>query len=121
MGETNFKIFKYTIAGAKFQSIKMPRNARILDVQMQPDPVERTAELVMWALVVPEQPMIERKLVMVDTGEGFPSDIVEQFDYIKTVQTMEPRQQADGTTVPKTIVYHLFLEREVLADSSSLN
>ena len=34
--------------------------------------------------------------------------------YVHTLQMIEPRQGEDGKVVPKSIVYHLFLERSIV-------
>jgi len=113
MSDTKFKIFKYTIEMAPMQVIEMPRSARVLDVQIQANVAEHSVGLVMWALVMPEAPKVQRRVVLVATGEELPVELVEQFGHVKTLQTMEPREMPDGQIVPKTIVYHVFLERDV--------
>lgn len=109
----NFKIFKYPVALEKVQTIQMPHSAQILDVQMQPQ-TDGSGLLVMWALVLPTQTPVDRKLVLIDTGEEIPAEVIETFNHVHTVQTIQPRQDEDGTIVPKSIVFHMFLERSVV-------
>ena len=68
----------------------------------------------MWALVLPSQTAVDRKLLMIDTGEEIPGEVMERFNHVHTLQTMEPRQTEDGEVVAKSIVYHLFLERSIV-------
>ena len=108
-----YRIFKYPIdLEEKFQVIEMPQNARVLDVQPQVDHEKESVTIVMWALVMADQPKVPRKLVLIDTGEEFPGEVVEHFEHIKTLQVVMPRQLENGEVVPKTIVWHLFLERD---------
>ena len=109
----NFKIFKYTIAAAKEQIIKMPQSAQVLDVQMQPQ-TDGSGSLVLWALVLPSQAPVERRLLMIDTGDEIPGEVIETFSHVHTLQMIEPRRDEEGDVVAKSIVYHLFLERSIV-------
>lgn len=83
-------IWKYELNPVKGpQSIRMPCDSTILDVQMQ-DGIP-----VFWALVDPDSPDEERKFLLVYTGWAIPGYPV----YIGTFQ--------DGP-----IVYHLFEQFE---------
>ena len=109
----NFKIFKYELTGEKSQELEMPRNAQVLEVEFQPQ-TNGGVELCMWALVLSDHPKEKRRVVMIDTGEPIPDEVVERFRHIKTIQMMAPRVEDDGEVVPKAIVFHLFLERGVV-------
>lgn len=108
----NFTIFKYEITPEKEQIIKMPQSAQVLDVQIQPQ-TDGSVALVMWALVLSSQTPVDRRLVLIDTGEEIPAEIIETFNHVQTVQTIEPFD-IDDRLVPKSVVFHLFLERSVI-------
>jgi hypothetical protein len=107
---STFKIYKYEISPEGMQSLEMPHGAQPLDVQVQLQQ-DGSATVVLWALVMPEQPKEARRLAVVATGDDLPAEIVEKFSYVKTFQTLSPRMDEDGEIVPKSIVFHVFLER----------
>ena len=111
MSETNFKIFKYVLSGEKEKTVEMPGSAQILEVDFQPH--TEGVELCLWALVHPAQPKVQRRVRMVDTGEALPDEIVEHFRHIKTIQMVAPRLDEEGEIIPKSIIFHLFLEKGV--------
>jgi hypothetical protein len=72
-------IYKYPMKLDLYQTIKLPKNARILSIQLQND------EICMWVLTATEITSdIDRVFMIVGTGT---SDRVGEFDeYIATVQ-----------------------------------
>lgn len=78
------KIFKYPLKLTDEQSIEIPRNHKILSVQIQ------MGVLCLWAAVEPEGDTVFRTFLIVGTGCDMPEE-----GYIATVQ--------DGT-----LVWHIF-------------
>lgn len=103
---TKFTIHKFTLAGAKEQQVNMPRSARVLDVQLQPQ--ADGVALCVWALVLAGDAPQPRHLVFVETGEILDGDFIERFEHVSTVQSIHVA--GEGAT-PKSIVTHVFLER----------
>jgi len=112
MSDNSFKIFKYVLDNTKEQVVEMPPSAQILEVEFQPG--DGTVQLCLWALVMPSQPKVNRRVVMLDTGEEIPPEVIERYSHIKTIQMLTPRVDEEGGLVPKAIVFHLFLERGVV-------
>lgn len=112
MPDNTFKIFKYSISGEKHQTLELPCAARVLEVDFQPN--TEGLDLCLWALVMPTQTIVERRLCLIETGDEVPAEIVEKFDFVKTIQTVATRVGDDGLLVPKSIISHLFLERSVV-------
>jgi len=110
---SDFKIFKYVLNGEKEQTLELPRNAQVLEIDFQPQ-IEGGVDLCMWALVLPDHPTEKRRIRMIDTGEPIPDEVVEKFRHVKTIQLVAPRVDEAGELVPKAIVFHLFLERGVV-------
>ena len=78
-------IYKYSLSRKPEQVIKMPHSSNVLCVKLQ-DGSPR-----IWAEVVPENSLVERTFILVETGEHY--DFVGK--YI-------------GTVVLNTVVLHLF-------------
>lgn len=113
MSDTTFKVFKYPLAGLQpMQTIEMPRSAQVLEIAVQPH-ADRV-ELNLWAMVMPDQPKVERRVAMLATGEEIPTEIVEKFSFVKTFQFLEPRLDNEDNVVPKSVVYHVFVERSTV-------
>jgi hypothetical protein len=112
MSDTKFKIFKYELTGEEVQEIELPQAAQILELDFQPTP-DGGVRLFLWAMVLPNQPIVRRRVVALATGEDVPDDIVEKFTHLKTFQMLTPRQDEEGNVFPKAIVMHYFLERGV--------
>jgi hypothetical protein len=70
-------VFKYTLKPLSEQTIRMPRDAALLSVQIQRDLV------VVWALVDPAQPLLDMTIRLIATGESFNP---EGFHYLGTTQ-----------------------------------
>ena len=87
------KIWKFKLAGAQTQIVKMPEKSEILDIQMQ------NGTPVMWALVDPESEEIEVKINTYGTGWEINNDATEDV-YLATVQ--------EGR-----LVWHFFMNYEV--------
>lgn len=102
-------IHKFVVEPSEAPEVQMPRSARVLDVQMQPQP-DGGAALCIWALVLKGDVPQPRAVKIVATGEDLEADVVEKFDHLSTLQTLEPRVGPEGI-VPKSIVHHVFLER----------
>ena len=107
-----FKVWKYELGSGKEGVVEMPRSAQVLEVDWQPH--GDSVSLCIWALVMPDQPKVKRRTLLVDTNEEIPAEVVETFEHVKTLQAMAPRLDAEGNLVPKSIVFHLFLERNTL-------
>jgi hypothetical protein len=116
MPETKFKIFKYVVEPTQTPGgyeVEMARSAKVLDVQTQLDVAAGAFRLVLWALVMPASPKVRRRVALVATGDELSADLVEHFDHVTTLQSVEPRETTDGQIVPKSIVHHVFLERDI--------
>ena len=90
-------IWKYPLSGSSYQSIEMPRGAKILDVQNQ------SGKPCIWALVDTEQPHEIRNFLVYGTGwkiEGTPGKFIGTF-------------QLDGGAY----VFHLFDFQGVAEDA----
>lgn len=112
MSDAKFKIFKYTLTGEEVQELELPQAAQILDLDFQPG--TDGVQLVLWAMVLPGQPLIKRRVVNLSTGEDVPDEVVEKFTHLKTFQLVAPAQDEEGNIVPKPIVMHYFIERGVV-------
>jgi hypothetical protein len=110
MSDTKFKIFKYEFTGEEVQEIELPQAAQILNLDFQSTP-DGGVRLFMWAMVLPDQPIVKRRVVALATGEDVPDEIVERFSHLKTFQMFAPRQDEKGKLFPKAIVMHYFIER----------
>jgi hypothetical protein len=105
-----FTIHKYVLEPAQEQTIEMSQSAQILHVDFQPSS-DGGLDLCLWAMVLPSQPLVPRRVLNVATGEPLPDEVVEKFTHIKTIQTLGVRQSEDGDVYTKPVVMHLFLER----------
>ena len=72
-------IWKFPLKIEQEQTIQMPTTSKILDVQFQ------NGELVMWAVVFPDNAKIGTKIFIHPTGHPVPD--MHQKEYIGTVQT----------------------------------
>ena len=81
------KIYKYMITSELYQTVKMPKQAKILTVQMQrEDPY-------IWAIVDPDLPKEDRHFKVHGTGHRF---------------NMEQNEEYIGTWQDGPFVWHLF-------------
>ena len=87
------RIFKYPLKLQGTQKIKIPKHAKILNIQTQED------DICLWALINPEEPKVSRQIRIFGTGHEVP-DI--KLEYIGTIQ------QLDGS-----LIWHVFEELEV--------
>lgn len=83
---TQNTIFKYQLQVTDIQVLRLPKNAKILSVQVQMQDygqgLKETIQL--WALVDKAEPQLEdRKIAMYGTGNPIPSDAGS---YISTIQ-----------------------------------
>lgn len=109
----SFKIYKYPLRVQNEQTLELPRGAKMLSLQPQPQ-TDGQLHLCLWALVPTEAPMEERTFRVVETGQELSDDLIEKFTHLDTFQMMEPRHTEDGESVLKSIVHHVFVERAVL-------
>lgn len=107
--KSKFTIHKYVLTGEPVQVLEMPQSAQVMHVDFQPS--ADGLDLCLWAMVLPSQPLKPRRVINVATGEPLPDEVVEKFTHLKTIQTVEARQDEEGNVYPKPIVMHLFLER----------
>lgn len=84
-------IYKYPLAAANLQTIKMPEDAELLCVQMQ------KGEPCLWAMVDPSKSDEDRRIEILCTGEEVIEDMGVDRKYISTIQAF------DGT-----YIYHVF-------------
>ena len=101
------RIFKFTVEDGKIHAQPI---IKILDVDFQPNFQTQTMEVQFWAIVVPDGPVTSRKVEILATGQEVPLDVMETFEHVKTIHTVEPRVTPDGV-MPKSIINHVFLER----------
>lgn len=83
------QIWKYEIATTDWQHIEMPKNAKILCVQIQ------NRMPCIWAMGDTEEELINRKIVVIGTGHDVPD--YEELIYIGTYQLDDGR-----------LVFHVF-------------
>lgn len=107
--QQTFAIHKFVIQKAEEHEILMPRSARILHVETQPQP---DGELILcaWALVLKADPPQPRKVRVIATGESLSSEVVEHFEHVATVQEVGVIRGAEAPTF-KSIVHHVFMEK----------
>ena len=75
------KIYKYPLdATSVEQTIQMPYDAEILDVQIQ------NGNLFLWAVVDPDKDNLMRKFCIFGTGWTLPYRFSNRFKHLKTVQ-----------------------------------
>lgn len=84
------KIWKYVLQMEDEQTIKMPKGAKVLSVQMQND------EICVWALVDPAAELENKAFWIIGTGNPFYLDM-NFAKYIGTVQQLGGR-----------LVWHIF-------------
>lgn len=114
-----FTIHKYTIkeGPASLEDaasiLEMPRGGRPLKVDLQPQ-ADGSIALCLWVLVMPSQPKVQRRVVLAKTGEDLPTEAIEKFDHVDTLQYVQMRLDEEGNQFPKSIVTHVFLEREAI-------
>lgn len=87
--ESYTTIWKFSVSIQDTLIITMPKNARILDLQVQDN------QATIWVLVNPGNEKEERRFRIIGTGDPLPQEIA--LDYIGTIQ-MPP------------LVWHLFEE-----------
>jgi len=85
-------IYKYAISIYDVQSVFMPKGAEILSVAKQ------SGALYLWAMVRPNEPMEERRIEIVGTGQEMPVGISVERKFI-------------GTVVDDPFVWHVFERR----------
>lgn len=74
-------IYKYELESFKYQSIKIPKDAKILTAQIQYD------SIMLWAIVNPDNTELDFNFYVAPTGQPFPDDInIDDFIFINTVQ-----------------------------------
>ena len=71
------KIYKYVLGRLPTQLVRMPINAKIMDIQMQAD------NPTMWAMGAPDSEMIDVRIDMYATGESL---LDSDSKHIATVQ-----------------------------------
>ncbi len=79
-------IFKYPLQVTDTQVLRLPKNAKILSVQVQMQSEDQSLKesVQLWALVNKAEPHLEdRKIVMYGTGNPIPNDAGS---YISTIQ-----------------------------------
>lgn len=86
-----YRVFKYPVPITDTFSIAIPQSGQILDVQVQ------QGTPVMWALVNPDAPKMERQFRLLGTGHPIEAEERYQFEHIATFQLDEG-----------TLVFHLF-------------
>ncbi|MDF1547153.1 MAG: hypothetical protein P1P88_04990 [Bacteroidales bacterium] len=87
------KIWKFKLKKERSQLVKMPSKAEIMDIQLQND------NLVMWALIDPDDEEIEVKINMYGTGCEI-NNTTSKDEYLATVQ--------EGL-----FVWHFFMNYEI--------
>jgi hypothetical protein len=70
-------IYKYKMEVREKQILRLPKNAHILDVQTQ------YGVPVLWAVVEPEAPLVDYKILCVGTGDSI---VASDYWYLGTVQ-----------------------------------
>ena len=85
-------IWKYRL-GTSVENIKMPRDAKILSVEVQYD------SIAIWAIVDPEEILVVRNFLVIGTGHFLEEELFD-FPFI-------------GTVLLGTFVFHIFDEGEV--------
>jgi hypothetical protein len=70
------RIWKVKLEVTSVQIITLPDNADLLDAQFQ------SGVLYLWAAILPDQPLKERRIFILETGETF----TQAYKYICTVQ-----------------------------------
>lgn len=78
-------IWKFKLRTTEFQTIKVPRGAEFLHVDMQKDPSEWGSGLFLWALVDPKSTDEERNIEVFGTGNPIHEDMGVCRKYISTV------------------------------------
>lgn len=76
-------IFKYTVALQRADGrveVSMPRDAQLLDVQVQRE------TLCLWARVAPDAEMVPRTFAVFGTGHAIDSDAFKSLAYVGTAQ-----------------------------------
>lgn len=69
-------IWKFQLGMAEKASVKMPAGAKVIRV----DGID--GFLYLWAVVDPQQPMVQRDFVLFKTGAPMPDDILENHRYL---------------------------------------
>ena len=72
-------IYKYKVVFGSYSELDLPKDAQILKIDEQKD------EIVLWALVNPDKPIITRKFKI--EGTGYPIEEKENLEYINTFYT----------------------------------
>jgi len=80
------RIWKYNLSKRVYQLVKMPKNSQVLTAQLQHD------QIVLWALVNPDEPRMERCFYAAYTGEKLEGEVTAYYGTI---------QDSDG------LVYHI--------------
>ena len=91
---TQKSIYKYQLGVVGSQLIKMPKDAEILSVKNQQE------NLVVYALVTPDEEIVERRILVYGTGHPIRADIFDDFDFVGTVNMNSA-----------TLVWHVFADR----------
>lgn len=87
-------IYKYQLGVVGSQVIKMPKGAEILSVKNQQE------NLVLYALVTPDEELVEHRILVYGTGHPIRADIFDDFNFVGTVNINSA-----------TLVWHVFAER----------
>lgn len=87
----NKSVYKYSIEVTDYQSVKMPRDAKILYVQLQYNSPH------LWALVDKDAPIVNRHIRIIGTGHL--ADDVSEVNYIGSFQM-------NINSIP--LVFHVF-------------
>jgi len=78
----NRKIFKYVFNLDDVFQVAMPIGSKILKIGKQPGHPRGT--YCMWALVIPDNPMVERRFKVYGTGHSIDTD-ASQLNYIESI------------------------------------
>jgi len=111
------RIFKYPLDVVDFQVVNMPKDAELLDVQVQNNGLQ------LWALVEPSAEKVDRVIAIVGTGNPYPEqaepDRVQGYKGDKpltTIGTSKKNHIATVQTHGGALVWHVFDLAEVRKD-----
>ena len=88
-----YVIYKYIIQITDVQTIEVPIEHKLLDIQFQQD------NLCAWVLVLPSEKTVDFKLRIIGTGNKTDIEFLEEYKYLKTVQMLNG-----------AMVWHIFLD-----------
>ena len=105
------KILKHSLSTERVQILDLPRGARTLGADIQP--THDGGRIVLWSLVAEGQPIVRRRVALVQTGDALDPEVVERYEHVAIMQALVPCRRPDGTVTTRAVVEHVWVEREV--------